>query len=165
MAASSGTEASGAAAATTAGPVSFGFSRKAERRRVLAAGPCSEPGGDAGPDTDFLTAVEDRELLSARPAPPPPKELVIPLLPSHRWRNPEPPRHAPSASSPAPSASSHTPSRDKAPGAGHAHSGQDKAPAAGHAPSGTDHAPSPTDHAPDAVAVETQAVRELLEGE
>uniref|UniRef100_A0A8B9V6V4 G-patch domain and KOW motifs-containing protein n=1 Tax=Anas zonorhyncha TaxID=75864 RepID=A0A8B9V6V4_9AVES len=34
MAASSGTEASGAA--TTTGPVSFGFSRKAERRRVLA---------------------------------------------------------------------------------------------------------------------------------
>ncbi|XP_035170105.1 G-patch domain and KOW motifs-containing protein-like, partial [Oxyura jamaicensis] len=104
MAASSGAEASG-----TAGPVSFGFSRKAERRRVLEAGPCAEPGGDAGPDTDFLTAVEDRELLSARPAPPPPKELVIPLLPSHRWRNPEPPRHAPSAAGHAPSATGHAP--------------------------------------------------------
>nr|XP_047912262.1 G-patch domain and KOW motifs-containing protein [Anser cygnoides] len=151
MAASSGAEASGAA-----GPVSFGFSRKAERRRVLAAGPCAEPGGDAGPDTDFLTAVEDRELLSARPAPPPPKELVIPLLPSHRWRNPEPPRHAPSAPGHAPSAPGHAPSGDEAPAAGHALSTSD------HAPSATDHAPSPSP-APDPVAVETQAVRELLE--
>lgn len=67
MAASSGAEAGNAAAAATGppGPVSFGFSRKAERRRVLAAGPCSEPGGGGGGggDTDFLTAVEDRELL------------------------------------------------------------------------------------------------------
>lgn len=42
--------------------MSFGFSRKAERRRLLAAGPCSEPEND-GADTDYLTAVEDRELL------------------------------------------------------------------------------------------------------
>lgn len=67
MAASSGAEA-GAAAAPVPAPVSFGFSRKAERRRVLAAGPCAEPGdggdgGGGGGDTEFLTAVEGRELL------------------------------------------------------------------------------------------------------
>lgn len=45
--------------------MSFAFSRRAERRRPLPAGPCAEPGtgGDADSDTDFLTAVEDRELL------------------------------------------------------------------------------------------------------
>ncbi|XP_059347471.1 G-patch domain and KOW motifs-containing protein [Ammospiza nelsoni] len=50
------------------GPVSFAFSRRAERRRPLPAGPCAEPGagGDTESDTDFLTAVEDRELLSGR---------------------------------------------------------------------------------------------------
>ncbi|NWY22878.1 GPKOW protein, partial [Aphelocoma coerulescens] len=44
---------------------SFAFSRRAERRRPLPAGPCAEPGagGDTDSDTDFLTAVEDRELL------------------------------------------------------------------------------------------------------
>lgn len=67
MAASSGPQAGNGAAAGPPGPVSFGFSRKAERRRVLAAGPCAEPGGGGGgggdTDTDFLTAVEDRELL------------------------------------------------------------------------------------------------------
>ncbi|NWI47749.1 GPKOW protein, partial [Picathartes gymnocephalus] len=44
---------------------SFSFSRKTERRRPLPAGPCAEPGagGDTDSDTDFLTAVEDRELL------------------------------------------------------------------------------------------------------
>lgn len=56
-----------AAAEDTAGPgpVSFAFSRRAERRRPLPAGPCAEPGagGDTDSDTDFLTAVEDRELL------------------------------------------------------------------------------------------------------
>lgn len=132
MAASSGAEA-GSAAAGAPGPVSFGFSRKAERRRVLPAGPCAEPGGSGTGDTDFLTAVEGRELLSARPAPPPPQELVIPLVPSHRWRNPEPPPprgdsdHAPSAASPAPC---------------------------------EDHAPSP---AGSASSVEAQAVQELLQ--
>ncbi|KAM9584646.1 G-patch domain and KOW motifs-containing protein isoform 1-T1 [Morphnus guianensis] len=139
MAASSGAEASNAAAAAAGppGPVSFGFSRKAERRRVLAAGPCAEPGGGAG-DTDFLTAVEDRELLSARPAPPPPKELVIPLIPSHRWRNPEPPR---GDTGPAPSAS-------PAPDADHT-------PSTGSAPSG-----DPPDGP---ISVEAQAVQELLQ--
>ncbi|XP_065509397.1 LOW QUALITY PROTEIN: G-patch domain and KOW motifs-containing protein [Caloenas nicobarica] len=126
MAASSG-EGPGNAAAP-AGPVSFGFSRKAERRRVLPAGPCAEPGGDdaggAG-DTDFLTAVEDRELLGTRPAPPPPKELIIPLPPPPRWRNPEPPPG----------------------GAGHA-------PCADHAPT-DDHAPH-TDSAPDVEAQAVQ---------
>ncbi|XP_058684597.1 LOW QUALITY PROTEIN: G-patch domain and KOW motifs-containing protein-like [Poecile atricapillus] len=87
------------------GPVSFAFSRRAERRRPLPAGPCAEPGagGDTDSDTDFLTAVEDRELLSTRPAPPPKKELVIPLIPPHRWRNPEPPR---ADTGPAPAADS-----------------------------------------------------------
>ncbi|NXW87898.1 GPKOW protein, partial [Alopecoenas beccarii] len=101
-------------------------------------GPCAEPGGDdegGGGDTDFLTAVENRELLGTRPAPPPPKELIIPLLPPHRWRNPEPPAgdtgHAPSGD--------HAPSRD--------HTPKD------------DHAPR-TDSAPD---VEAQAVQELLQ--
>ncbi|NXA66747.1 GPKOW protein, partial [Mohoua ochrocephala] len=72
---------------------SFVFSCRAERRRPLPVGPCLEPGtgGDTEPDTDFLTAVEDQELLSTRPALPPPKELVIPLIPSQRWRNPERP--------------------------------------------------------------------------
>ncbi|XP_051499937.1 LOW QUALITY PROTEIN: G-patch domain and KOW motifs-containing protein [Apus apus] len=136
MAASSGPE---AAAPGPAGPVSFGFSRKAERRRVLAAGPCAEPGtvgGDGGgDDTDFLTAVEDRELLSTRPAPPPRQELVIPLLPSHRWRNPEPPR-------------GHAPSPSHAPGADHA-------PDTGSAPAG-----DPPDGPG---SVEAQAVQELLQ--
>ncbi|NXK01520.1 GPKOW protein, partial [Corythaixoides concolor] len=99
-------------------------------------GPCAEPGGDGG-DTDFLTAVEDRELLSARPAPPPPKELIIPLIPSHRWRNPEPPvgdtDHAP--------AKSHAPTADHAPN--------------------TDSAPS-GDPPDGPVSVEAQAVQELL---
>ena len=58
MAASSGN----AGSTGPAGPVSFGFSRKAERRRLLAAGPCSEPESD-GADIDYLKAVEDRELL------------------------------------------------------------------------------------------------------
>ncbi|NXV56950.1 GPKOW protein, partial [Molothrus ater] len=76
-------------------------------------GPCAEPGasGDTESDTDFLTAVEDRELLSTRPAPPPKKELVIPLIPSHRWRNPEPPR---AGTDPAPS-SDPAPRTDPAP--------------------------------------------------
>ncbi|XP_071657372.1 G-patch domain and KOW motifs-containing protein isoform X2 [Patagioenas fasciata] len=137
--AANGGAGSGSAAAP-AGPVSFGFSRKAERRRVLAAGPCAEPGGDdaggAG-DTDFLTAVEDRELLSTRPAPPPPKELIIPLIPPHRWRNPEPP---PGDADHAPSSGDHAPSTTD------------------HASSG-DHAPR-TDSTPD---VEAQAVQELLQ--
>ncbi|XP_068280814.1 G-patch domain and KOW motifs-containing protein isoform X1 [Nyctibius grandis] len=110
MAASSGAEAGSAAAAGgRSGPVSFAFSRKAERRRGGAAGP-----GGGGGDTDFLTAVEGRELLSTRPAPPPPQELVIPLLPSpRRWPRPRADGgHAPSAS-PAPSA-------DHAPGTGSA---------------------------------------------
>ncbi|XP_074023137.1 LOW QUALITY PROTEIN: G-patch domain and KOW motifs-containing protein-like [Numenius arquata] len=140
MAASSGAEAGKAAATGPPGPVSFGFSRKAERRRVLAAGPCAEPGvgGEgSGGDTDFLTAVEDRELLSVRPAPPPPKELIIPLIPSHRWRNPEPP--------PAPGEPGHAPSPSPAPDA--------------------DHAPSP-DSAPSGdppMSVEAQAVQELIQ--
>ncbi|NXE44097.1 GPKOW protein, partial [Ptilorrhoa leucosticta] len=73
-------------------------------------GPCVEPGagGDTEPDTDFLTAVEDQELLSTRPAPPPPKELVIPLILPHRWRNPELPR---AGTRPAPAADD-TPNRD-----------------------------------------------------
>ncbi|NXB33093.1 GPKOW protein, partial [Eulacestoma nigropectus] len=73
---------------------SFVFSRRPERRRPLPVAACVEPGagGDTEPDTDFLTAVEDRELLSTRPALPPPKELVIPLIPPHRWRNPARPR-------------------------------------------------------------------------
>lgn len=104
MAASSGS----AGSTGPGGPVSFGFSRKAERRRLLAAGPCSEPEND-GADTDYLTAVEDRELLSAKPAPPPPKDLVIPLRPAHRWRNPEAPSSAPSSPGHAPSATNHAP--------------------------------------------------------
>ncbi|NXQ60085.1 GPKOW protein, partial [Anthoscopus minutus] len=92
---------------------SFAFSRRAERRRPLPAGPCAEPGtgGDTDSDTDFLTAVEDRELLSSRPAPPPKKELVIPLIPPHRWRNPEPPS---TDTGPAPAADSAS-STDPAP--------------------------------------------------
>lgn len=104
MAASSGS----AGSTGPGGPVSFGFSRKAERRRLLAAGPCSEPEND-GADTDYLTAVEDRELLSAKPAPPPPKDLVIPLRPARRWRNPEAPSSAPSSPGHAPSATNHAP--------------------------------------------------------
>lgn len=140
MAASSGPQAgNGAAAAGPPAPVSFGFSRKAERRRVLAAGPCAEPGGEGGGgDTDFLTAVEDRELLSARPTPPPPKELVIPLIPSHRWRNPEPPCG----------------DADHAPSPNHA-SSADHAPSTGSAPSG-----DPPDGP---LSVEAQAVQELLQ--
>ncbi|KAM4878307.1 G-patch domain and KOW motifs-containing protein isoform 2-T2 [Sylvia borin] len=128
------------------GPVSFAFSRRTERRRPLPAGPCAEPGagGDTDSDTDFLTAVEDRELLSTRPAPPPKKELVIPLIPSHRWRNPEPPR---AGTDPAP-ADSPAPSTDPAPSADPA--------------SGKDPAPS-TDPAPEPPSVEAQAVQELLQ--
>ncbi|XP_062368114.1 G-patch domain and KOW motifs-containing protein [Cinclus cinclus] len=102
MAAGDGAAAADGTTGPGPGPVSFAFSRRAERRRPLPAGPCAEQGagGDADSDTDFLTAVEDRELLSTRPAPPPKKELVIPLIPPHRWRNPEPPR---ADTSPAPS--------------------------------------------------------------
>ncbi|XP_031948076.1 G-patch domain and KOW motifs-containing protein isoform X1 [Corvus moneduloides] len=128
-----------AAAEGTAGPgpVSFAFSRRAERRRPLPAGPCAEPGagGDTDSDTDFLTAVEDRELLSTRPAPPPKKELVIPLIPPHRWRNPEPPRA----------------DTDPAPG---------PAPASDSTPN-TD--PTPSGTPPDPPSVEAQAVQELLQ--
>ncbi|NXN25907.1 GPKOW protein, partial [Nycticryphes semicollaris] len=101
-------------------------------------GPCAEPGvaGEgSGGDTDFLTAVEDRELLSVRPAPPPPKELIIPLIPSHRWRNPEPPRGEPG----------HAPSPSPAPDADHA-------PSPGSAPSGDP-----------PLSVEAQAVQELIQ--
>ncbi|XP_053908248.1 G-patch domain and KOW motifs-containing protein isoform X2 [Cuculus canorus] len=102
MAADGGAEAemaAEAAAAAPPGPVSFSFSRKAERRKVLRAEQSAENGGD----TDFLTAVEGRELLSSRPAPPPPQELVIPLQPPRRRRNPDPPEgHAPSPASHAP---------------------------------------------------------------
>ncbi|NWS65177.1 GPKOW protein, partial [Chunga burmeisteri] len=103
-------------------------------------GPCAEPGGGGGGggDTDFLTAVEDRELLSARPAPPPPKELVIPLVPSHRWRNPEPP----------PGDTAHAPGKSHAPA-------NDHAPHTGSTPSG-----DPPDGP---ISVEAQAVQELLQ--
>ncbi|XP_068785393.1 G-patch domain and KOW motifs-containing protein isoform X2 [Struthio camelus] len=137
MAASSGAEAGSAAAPepAAAGPVSFGFSRTAGRRRVLGAGPCAEPGGEREEaEPDFLTAVEDRELLSVHPAPPPPKELVIPLLPPPRWKNPDAP---PSGTSPAHNA------------AGPAHNAAGPAPAA-----------DPLDGP---VSVESQAVREILE--
>ncbi|NXU38755.1 GPKOW protein, partial [Drymodes brunneopygia] len=55
--------------------------------------PCRKMAAGSGtdPDTDFLTALEDQELLSTRPAPPPLKEQVIPLVPPHSWRNPERP--------------------------------------------------------------------------
>ncbi|KAM3656108.1 LOW QUALITY PROTEIN: G-patch domain and KOW motifs-containing protein [Ammospiza maritima maritima] len=136
------------------GPVSFAFSRRAERRRPLPAGPCAEPGagGDTESDTDFLTAVEDRELLSTRPAPPPKKELVIPLIPSHRWRNPEPPpcRHRPRPqhrprppNRPRPSNRTHPPD--------HPAPLTDTAPSTGPAPS------------TDPPSVEAQAVQELLQ--
>ncbi|XP_066426527.1 G-patch domain and KOW motifs-containing protein isoform X2 [Molothrus aeneus] len=136
------------------GPVSFAFSRRAERRRPLPAGPCAEPGasGDTESDTDFLTAVEDRELLSTRPAPPPKKELVIPLIPSHRWRNPEPPR---AGTDPAPS-SDPAPRTDPAPSTDPA-SRTDPAPSTDPAPR-TDPAPSA-----DPPSVEAQAVQELLQ--
>ncbi|XP_054033168.1 G-patch domain and KOW motifs-containing protein [Dryobates pubescens] len=143
MAAAGGTESGRAAEGGAAAPVSFGFRRKAERRRLVAAGPCAEPPGEAGEEAgdgeaEPLRAVEGKELLSSRPAPPPPKELIIPLLPpAHRWRNPEPP----------PPASDHTPS--------------DHAPSSHASP---DHAPS--DPAPPGpLSVEDQAVKELLKGE
>ncbi|NXB01417.1 GPKOW protein, partial [Cnemophilus loriae] len=77
-------------------------------------GPCVESGtdGDTDTDTDFLTAVEDQELLSTRPAPSAPKKLlVIPLIPPHHLRSPERPR---AHTRPAP-ASDDTPSTDPTP--------------------------------------------------
>ncbi|NXP77745.1 GPKOW protein, partial [Ramphastos sulfuratus] len=77
-------------------------------------GPCREPGGEQGEaEAEPLAAVEGKELLSARPAPPPPQELIIPLLPpAHRWRNPEPPPSGHASPNHAPR--DHTPS-DHAP--------------------------------------------------
>ncbi|NWV12060.1 GPKOW protein, partial [Ptilonorhynchus violaceus] len=57
-------------------------------------GPCSEAGagGDTETNTNLVTVVADQELLSTQPAPPPPKELVIPLILPHHRKNPELPR-------------------------------------------------------------------------
>ncbi|NWQ72611.1 GPKOW protein, partial [Neopipo cinnamomea] len=109
-------------------------------------GPCAEPGAgpEPDPDTELLTAVEDRELLGTRPAPPPPKELVIPLIPPNRWRNPEPPR---AQTGPAPTTDGHAPSSNHAPKT-------DPAPSAD---------PAPPGDPPDPPSVEAQAVQELLQ--
>ncbi|XP_043850678.1 G-patch domain and KOW motifs-containing protein [Dromiciops gliroides] len=59
------------------GPVSFGFSRTAVRKR-LAEG--REGQRQEEEEKDFVRAVEGRELRSVRPPEEAPRELVIPLL-------------------------------------------------------------------------------------
>ncbi|NXS33203.1 GPKOW protein, partial [Pomatostomus ruficeps] len=68
-------------------------------------------GSDTETDTNFLTAVEDQELLSTQLAPSPLKELVILLIPPHRLRNLECPC---TDTHPAP-ATDDTPSTDPTP--------------------------------------------------
>ncbi|KAM8793674.1 G-patch domain and KOW motifs-containing protein [Eudromia elegans] len=159
MAASSGAETGSAEPPPPAGPgprsVSFGFSLRAPPRRLLRTAPGA---GSEADEREFLTAVEDRELLSARPAPPPPEELVIPLLPSRRWRGAG---HAPRNADHAPKDADHAP-KD----AGHAHEDRDHAPeAADPAPGEAGHAPGRSSPAPQdpAPSVESQAVQEILE--
>ncbi|XP_077185577.1 G-patch domain and KOW motifs-containing protein [Paroedura picta] len=64
-------------------PVSFSFTRTTGRRRLLAV--TGQDGGEEKQETDFLRAVEGRELQSVRPAPQP-KELVIPLIQKNQWK-------------------------------------------------------------------------------
>nr|XP_056720426.1 G-patch domain and KOW motifs-containing protein [Euleptes europaea] len=75
-------------AGTSAAPVSFSFTRTTGRRRLLAV--TGQSGGEDKQETDFLRAVEGRELQSVRPAPQP-KELVIPLIQKNQWKKPADP--------------------------------------------------------------------------
>ncbi|KAL8181809.1 UNVERIFIED_CONTAM: hypothetical protein K2H54_030061 [Gekko kuhli] len=71
------------AVGASAAPVSFSFTRTTGRRRLLAV--TGQDGGEEKLETDFLHAVEGRELQSIRPAPQP-KELVIPLIQKNQWK-------------------------------------------------------------------------------
>ncbi|XP_074163427.1 G-patch domain and KOW motifs-containing protein [Sminthopsis crassicaudata] len=66
---------SDAAASAPPGPVSFGFSRTANRKRLAEGreGPREE-------EKDLVRAVEGRELRTVRPPDQAPRELVIPVL-------------------------------------------------------------------------------------
>lgn len=111
------------------------------------ASPCAAPGGGASGRERlfvqrpglFVGVANSGPAPSTRPAPPPKKELVIPLIPPHRWRNPEPPR---ADTGPAPAAG-HAPASDSTPN--------------------TD--PTPSGTPADPPSVEAQAVQELLQGE
>uniref|UniRef100_A0A8D0KKH4 G-patch domain and KOW motifs-containing protein n=1 Tax=Salvator merianae TaxID=96440 RepID=A0A8D0KKH4_SALMN len=74
-------------AATTAAPVSFGFTRTSGRKRFLNV-TSQEGGSETKQEPDFLSAIEGRELKSVRPAPQP-KELIIPLIKKNQWKTPQ----------------------------------------------------------------------------
>lgn len=72
-------------AASSAAPISFGFTRISARRQL------ADPGvgeGRASEEKDFLKTVERRELQSVNP-PKAPKELVIPLIYNGYRRQPQ----------------------------------------------------------------------------
>ncbi|KAM5221783.1 G-patch domain and KOW motifs-containing protein isoform 2-T2 [Ctenodactylus gundi] len=71
-------------AASSAAPISFGFTRTSVRRRLADPRDGAAAGGG---EKDFLKAVEGRELQSVKP-PEAPRELVIPLIQNGHRRQP-----------------------------------------------------------------------------
>ncbi|XP_077002587.1 G-patch domain and KOW motifs-containing protein [Tamandua tetradactyla] len=71
-------------AATSTGPISFGFIRTSVRRRVVNPGNSAEA---ATEEKDFLKTVEGRELQSVKPSEVS-KELIIPLIKNGHRRQP-----------------------------------------------------------------------------